>query len=168
MADAARVNIGNRVAVGDPIGRVSRFKLGQRRDSLRRNAHCLEAALLAHVLAERTPRDNQGNGAGIFRAVDVSVDGNAVAHLDRGITVADDAGHRLIGVGIAGGGVDERRNHLALCAACGDFLGGHGTLALAVDNVKVALRPMLGLDDPSVRIRVVGRDTVKLRNFHNM
>ena len=117
VAHAARIDIGNRVAVAAPVAGVGRLELGHVRDGLGRHAHDLPLGLaIERALAVERPGDDQRHHGAVVGTVDVNVDDHAVAHLDRLVLHADDAGGALIGAGVEG------RLELVVLA----LLGAHG------------------------------------------
>ena len=114
VADAADVDVDDGVAVVAPVRGVDRLELGHRRNgalgNAGREADVLARAVLVGALAVIGPRQDGGRllvGAAGLGAEDVAVQLDSVAHLDRDVLLADDAGSRLVGVRVERIGLGE-------------------------------------------------------------
>lgn len=101
VADAAGVDVDDRVPVGTPVERVGRLELRAGRDGperhARRVAHVLARAEIVRALPVIRPGQARRHlRVRVLRPEDVAVERYSVAHLDRHILLAHDAGRRLV------------------------------------------------------------------------
>ena len=124
VAHAARIDVGDGVAVVAPVAGIGRLKLGILRHGFGRHAHKLPRIhTLGRVLAKRgEDADDRHFLGGVGRTVDVGVDRGTVAQDASHVTLAHDTrdiGH--IGMRVVLGTEAHGGDHLAIAGRLGIF-----------------------------------------------
>ena len=98
VAGTADINVRNSVTLIAPVHRIRRFKFREFGNGVGRYAHDLP---FAHTFTRALAKPGPGDDGRIFlafilRTVNITVDGNTVAHLHRHILFAEDAGSTFV------------------------------------------------------------------------